>query len=103
MQAWLENLAPGYGPALMWTVVALIGLFAIPQVYTLLETATRGREATVYELKAHSLWKSAHNTMRERLQRAGEVDRRRTCPELVRLDDGSLGIRHPHTGEVEGP
>lgn len=48
-------------------VVALIGLFAIPQVYTLLETATRGRESPVYELKSHSLWSSMRNTVRERL------------------------------------
>lgn len=29
MQAWLESVAPGYGPALMWTVFALIGLLIL--------------------------------------------------------------------------
>lgn len=29
MQAWLDGLAPGFGPALMWTIVALIGLLVL--------------------------------------------------------------------------
>ena len=29
MQAWLESVAPGYGPALIWTLAALIGLLIL--------------------------------------------------------------------------
>lgn len=29
MQAWLESVAPGYGPALLWTLAALIGLLIL--------------------------------------------------------------------------
>lgn len=29
MQAWLDGLAPGFGTALMWTIVALIGLLVL--------------------------------------------------------------------------
>lgn len=47
-------------------VVALIGLFAIPQVFALLETAVRGRQPTIYEMKPHSLWQSFRNTLRQR-------------------------------------
>ncbi|MGH3440756.1 MAG: NUDIX hydrolase [Nitriliruptorales bacterium] len=35
--------------------------------------------------------------------RRGEVDLRRTVPEIVRLDDGTIRVRNPHTGELDEP
>jgi putative tricarboxylic transport membrane protein len=45
-------------------IAALIGLFAIPQVLTLLETAGSGRKAAMYHMESHSVWTSAKNTLR---------------------------------------
>lgn len=45
-------------------IAALIGLFAIPQVLTLLETAGRGRAAAMYHMEDHGIWASLKNNLK---------------------------------------
>jgi putative tricarboxylic transport membrane protein len=45
-------------------IAALIGLFAIPQVLSLLESAGSSERATMYQLERHSIWRSLTANLR---------------------------------------
>lgn len=45
-------------------IAALIGLFAVPQVLSLLESATTGHGGTMYAMENHSVWRSLLNNLR---------------------------------------
>jgi putative tricarboxylic transport membrane protein len=46
-------------------IAALIGLFAIPQVLSLLETAVSGEKVSMYQLESQSVWRSLNNNVRQ--------------------------------------
>lgn len=55
-------------------IAALIGLFAIPQVLTMLESATAGRKVSMYEMEKRSIWASiGYNVRRLRALVIGSV------------------------------
>lgn len=45
-------------------IAALIGLFAVPQVLSLLETARSGQQGKMYNMENHSVWRSLANNLR---------------------------------------
>jgi putative tricarboxylic transport membrane protein len=46
-------------------IAALIGLFAIPQVLSMLETSGGGQRVTMYQLENHSVWRSLAFNLRQ--------------------------------------
>lgn len=46
-------------------IAALIGLFAIPQVLSMLETSAGSQRATMYQLENHSVWRSLAFNLRQ--------------------------------------
>ena len=54
----LAEFALRFGPAELFWVAILGGLFAIPQVLTMLETAKRGAKAEMFNMEQHSVLSS---------------------------------------------
>ncbi len=68
-------------------ISALIGLFAIPQVLSMLETAHTGRRTTMYDMEERSVWSSlVENLRRVRALTIGSV-----CGIIVGLIPGAGG------------
>lgn len=96
-------------------IAALIGLFAIPQVLSMLETARAGRKATMYDMEHHSIWRSiVHNVRRVRALVIGAVSgivvglipgAGGQIAGLIAYDQNKKFSRHPERfgeGEPEG-
>ncbi len=70
-----------------------------------LDAGREGRSTIVYPTRRNLEALAAYGSAEEALAaaRRGEVDTRRTLPEIVHLPDGGIAIRHPHTGELDEP
>jgi hypothetical protein len=70
-----------------------------------LRAAREGAVTIVYPTRKNLEALARYDSAADLLEatRAGRVDRRRMCPEVVRTEDGAIMVRHPFTGELDDP
>lgn len=70
-----------------------------------LSAGREGRATIVYPTRRNLEALATYGSAEEALDaaRRGEVDTRRTLPEIAQAPDGGIAIRHPHTGELDDP